>query len=256
MRWMYTLLACCAVLAAMALSAPAQDAPMRMVYAAGFAPLSYAGEHGQAQGILPDIMRAALDELGVASSHQALDWAEAQRMVRDGRADGFVTVPTATRREYALVGGTPVLSVRRGLFCRAGDVALVERLNAVRQPSDLAGEPMLDYAGDGSNLARFEGADMTVLDDLDQVLAAVAEGRGVFVQNELVVWAEARRLGLHDDIAQARGAQLGEAAFHLCVGKSSPHAGIFERFEAVIGRMAADGEVRAAVDRHRMGPLE
>lgn len=71
---------------------------LNMVYFDDFAPYSWRDEEGKMRGLMVDVMDRVGLELGVQVHHEGYPWLRAQKLVRAGQADGFVTVPTRARR--------------------------------------------------------------------------------------------------------------------------------------------------------------
>ncbi|MCP4023872.1 MAG: transporter substrate-binding domain-containing protein, partial [Desulfobacteraceae bacterium] len=82
--------------------------PIKIVYFENFAPFSWK-ENNQMHGILIDVLTEAIQErIKIGLLHEGYPWARAQSMVRTGKADAFVTVPTPERRAYTEISSEPV----------------------------------------------------------------------------------------------------------------------------------------------------
>jgi len=75
--------------------------PLTVVYASAWTPISI-GEGKTVKGLLPSLVETILHrEMGVKIQHVGVPWKRAQRMVKTGQADAFVTAPTQARLEYS-----------------------------------------------------------------------------------------------------------------------------------------------------------
>ncbi|WP_417822222.1 substrate-binding periplasmic protein [Terasakiella sp.] len=73
----------------------------RIVYANNWNPISYI-ENGKTKGILPDRVEHLLGQImGMRVEHIAVPWGRAQKMIRDGAADAFITTVTPERLTYS-----------------------------------------------------------------------------------------------------------------------------------------------------------
>ena len=98
----------------------AQDA-MKLVYYNDFAPFSWEDSEKQMHGILIDVMNEAIEkQMGIDVSHKGYQWAKAQKTVRDGEADAFITIPTPARREYTQISSEPVIVGKVAIFTSDG----------------------------------------------------------------------------------------------------------------------------------------
>ena len=111
---------------------------MKIVYANNIPPFFWESD-GQMHGILTDVLTESIQtRMGIPVTHRGYPWARAQKMVKDGDADAFATVPTPERRTYAEVSGEPVVVATFTLFVKAGSPK-TEDLKNVRKTSDLKG---------------------------------------------------------------------------------------------------------------------
>ncbi len=107
--------------------------------------------------------------MGIPVQFKDLPWKRAQIIVQVGDANGFITLPTPKRLEYAEVGNVPM--------------ARIQTL------SDLHGYQLLTYLGNGwaeKNLADLD-VDFGV-DSLKETLLKLAKKRvGILVQTVILV---------------------------------------------------------------------
>ena len=83
------------------LSITASACQLSIVYANAWMPIS-SGDGEQVEGILPALTEALLgDRLGCQVTHLGVPWGRAQVMIKNGKADVFVTTPTLERLAYS-----------------------------------------------------------------------------------------------------------------------------------------------------------
>jgi polar amino acid transport system substrate-binding protein len=75
----------------------------------GSPPYSYSSPGDPPLGLFPELVKAAFAALPeYAVKMNSYPWARAQDMVKDGRADGFLTYPSDHRKKYALFASVPM----------------------------------------------------------------------------------------------------------------------------------------------------
>ncbi|WP_419797780.1 MAG: substrate-binding periplasmic protein [Terasakiella sp.] len=80
---------------------PSTKSEFRVVYANNWNPISYI-ENGQTKGILPNQVEHLLGQvMGLTVKHIAVPWGRAQKMIREGAADAFITTATPERLTYS-----------------------------------------------------------------------------------------------------------------------------------------------------------
>jgi len=241
-----------ALIAIVVAGAPAQAAEtLRMVYFDNFPPYSWI-ENGQIRGILPDVAREVLErKLGVATTHEGMPWARAQEMVKIGKADGFISVPTDQRRSYAQISTESVIVLGNSLFVPAASQNL-EALRAVKSLDDLKSFALLDYIGDGWGKEMLAGMQVHYAPSLDQVLRMLAMNRGDgFLQVDLVVLHAIKKLGLGDKIVEIQIPAIPAAPFHLCLGNQSGFRGLLPAFDAALKAMKTDGTLEGIIKNYK-----
>ncbi|MCW8915666.1 MAG: transporter substrate-binding domain-containing protein [Magnetovibrio sp.] len=136
--------------ALLATSANADDNnfQIRLVYADTWKPISYS-ENGKVKGLLPQaIDRILSDHPGVTIEHIAVPWARAQIMVKNGKADGMITTPTAERLQYTLRSENNIVLLPFVLATNKNSKRLNE-LDDVDNLKPVAGKIFCDVLGNG-----------------------------------------------------------------------------------------------------------
>lgn len=225
--------------------------PMKMTYFNNFPPFSWASEDGKMQGILVDVVDEIVgSEMGISLSHEGFPWARAQQMVKDGDADGFVTVPTPARQEYAETGKEEVIMSKMVIFVKKGSEAATKLRNA-KDLSDLKEMSIIDYVGNGWGDRNLEGFKRHLAPKMDNVLQMLVAERGdLCITDSVVGWYNLKQLGLQDQVEEMP-LVLDQVPFVLCVGKNSKYVGIVEDVDRKLKDAREDGRLQAIYDRYR-----
>ncbi len=225
--------------------------PMKMTYFNNFPPFSWASEDGKMQGILVDVVDEIVgSEMGISLSHEGFPWARAQQMVKDGDADGFVTVPTPARQEYAETGKEEVIMSKMVIFVKKGSEAATKLRNA-KDLSDLKEMSIIDYVGNGWGDRNLEGFKRHLAPKMDNVLQMLVAERGdLCITDSVVGWYNLKQLGLQDQVEEMP-LVLDQVPFVLCVGKNSKYVGIVEEVDRKLKDAREDGRLQAIYDRYR-----
>ncbi|MBP7335896.1 ABC transporter substrate-binding protein [Niveispirillum sp.] len=216
----------------------ARPATFRMVYFGDFAPFSQLDSSGQVHGMFVDAADNLFrDKLGLGVEHQGFPWARAQAMVRNGEADGFLTVPTPERLGYVLASARPVFTFPMCVIA-APDNPRLDALRQVRRLEDLKPFRIGHYIGSGwadANL-RPLGLDIQWAADLTGAMRLVANGR----VDALVDNAVSMRVRLTNTEFQSRLVELPNTLttqpYHLCIGRSSPFADMMAQIDTVLAK--------------------
>jgi polar amino acid transport system substrate-binding protein len=235
--------------------ASAEDAakkPIRLVFAAELAPLSFE-KNGSVGGILVDVSREIFEHrLAQPVTLEIFPWERAQQMVRHGDADGFITIATKARREYADCGRIPVLRAPLHPFVRRDHPRRAE-IAAVASLKGLKPFEIVSYFGNGwakQNLADFN---VTYAPDFQSSLRGLALGRGDLALSTTTAGAYyLREYDLGDQLIMLP-LVVDMFEYVLCLGKNSPQAALLPEFDRVLEVMRAEGAYRPILKRYGMG---
>lgn len=235
---------------------PAQaDTPVRLVFAEFLTPLSFA-EDGRPRGILIDVASGIIaGELGRKVEVALYPWERAQQLVRRGEADGFITISTPARREYANCGSVPVVEASLHPLVRKDDpkraeITKVDHLGGLRPFS------IITYLGNGWAREHLEKAGFDVFFAPDYVahLKGLAHGRGdLALVTGLSGAYYLKSLNLGEQLVMLPPV-IDTFRYVLCLGKQSPHVGLLPAFEAALGRKRTDGSYAAVLESYGFSP--
>ncbi|WP_419784635.1 substrate-binding periplasmic protein [Maridesulfovibrio sp.] len=149
---------------------------MRIVYYDDFAPYSYS-EKGKTKGIFVDILDGVLrDRLGIRLSHKSYPWERAQKLVKCGKADAFVTIETPERLSYAESSYVSILPVELSVFISRKSPRY-EHLRNVRTVEELSAYSLCQYIGNGWARQNLTSHEIHWLPNTKLVLKGLAAGR-------------------------------------------------------------------------------
>lgn len=237
--------------ATMAAAAPLARAgmaglPLRVVNSGTLFPLHIDGGAGRMEGICADVLRLIGVRQNWSVEYEAVPWARAQDMVRQGQADAFFTIPTAARRAYALFTGTPVYSFDRGVLVYHRDHPQRPGIEAAVVNEDLRAFAMATYLGDGwGETAWGAWPHLRWARDIMASIRMVAtQNVALLVQARELVHYHARQMRMADVLAYRRVDFIPNSInhFHFGVRKTYPGcAAIVAAFEHEQARIVAEG---------------
>ena len=230
----------------------AMAADFNVVFYDSFAPLSALNDDHKIVGILPDVVNEIMGRrLEMPVSLQGLPWARAQLLVQDGSADGFCTLPTPARRDYAFFTENAVIVEKTQLFY-AVDNPRKSEIEAIRTVDQLKGFRQGDYVGNGFAEATFKGLPIELTPTLDSVFKKIDAGHlDLFVGTDIVAMSVVKKLGLGDKIRNFP-VEIG-APTPFCIGirKSLPQAEVLvARANDAIAAATKDGTLSKIIDRY------
>lgn len=216
------------------------EEPIRLVFAEASAPLAF--EQGtDARGIEIDVAREVFTKrLGHVIAVTLYPWERAQKMVRNGEADGFITVATPERLSYANCGNVPVLRAPIRAVMRR-DHPQLDTVAAAKSLEDLRSFELVSYLGNG--WARQKLAGFNVLDAVDfpASLRGLAQGRAdIALVNAVSGLYYTEKLKLKSKLTMLPQ-DFGALDYVLCLGERSPHLAKLGEFDRVLEVLRTDG---------------
>ncbi len=205
------------------------------------APYGYINRDGRFAGHYVQLMQEAFAHLWVPLRHEPYEWEEAQRLVKEGKADAIITTMTPEREEYLIASEVALAEPEWVAFVRE-DHPERDALLAKERLEDFAGYRVLDYAGNGWGKANLEGLDVQREGTLSENLRRLAAGEGdVLINMSEVTEHTIRELKrAYPDEADALGRLVASSnvldvtSMHLLVRKDSPHAHLVPRIDKVL----------------------
>jgi polar amino acid transport system substrate-binding protein len=229
--------------------------PMRVTHYDNIPPFSWADDTDTMRGLFVDVLDEALTHrLGIPLIHRGYPWVRAQKLVRDGEADAFCTVPTPERRAYTLASTEAIMTVTFKMYAQRGN-PVVERLKRVKRIGDLRQFVVAAYLGSGWAHEKLAGQQIDWAPNPDSVLKKLAGGRNdVFVDAVEVQRKRIKALGLENKLIELPQT-LDRQTYNLCIGKQSPFAAVMPKFDRTLRQMRDDGSLSALYRKYDLLPI-
>ncbi|OVE74413.1 hypothetical protein BVX93_00035 [bacterium B13(2017)] len=223
---------------------------MKFVYFNNFPPFSWE-DNGKMQGILIDVLNEVVQKrLKIRVSHRGYPWARAQNMVRVGKADAFVTVPTSERRKYTEISKEPVVIATFTLFVKS-DSPQINDFKAVKTVFDLKRFKIGHYKGSGWAEKNLSGMNVDIAPSVDLTLKKLVAGRfDVFIDVSQVIRYKIKEMGLQNQIKEIPNI-IDSSTFNLCIGKNSSYANILPIFDEILRKMKEEGKLQEIYEKYR-----
>lgn len=211
-------------------------------------------QSGEMEGFFYEIITEALQRrLGVPLKWNCFPWARCQMMVRHGREDAMITVPTSERAEYTLTHKDPFYSKPLYLFTYVGHPRMpqIQSIGTIQDIRDL-GLSVITYAGNGWNKQMIENQGIPSLNtpSLKAVWCMLAAKRGdLAIEWPESAWPDIRAQDLGELIVQT-DVVVSNMPFHLLINKASPHVKLLPLFDDVIREMRRDGTMSRILARY------
>ncbi len=150
-------------------------------------PAIYRGKDDKPAGIFNDILTEVFARLGIPLEKAVYPWKRAQRMVKDGEADGMVTVYTEERKLFT-EATRPIWEIGESLFFRR-DNPKACRILKVNSFDDLKGLILVDTMGSGWTKNNYDAhgiKNVIWVPSIDSAFGMLAKGRAdVFIMFNL-----------------------------------------------------------------------
>lgn len=223
----------------------------KAVYFQNFEPYSWKDTDGNMHGVLVDIMDEILHKrMGIKVEHAGYPWARAQRYVKNGVADGFLSIPTPTRATFTVVGKIPIFDSKFTMFTSRKNPS-IKALRRVRFVSELKETSLIHYIGSGWANKNLRSMNVTWKPTMTEVLSLLAQRKyDVFIDVATVVQYQINKLGYQDSIIMLPQV-FDTASFTIFIGKKSKFANQMPKFEKHIVDMKNDGTLDKIFKKYR-----
>lgn len=219
---------------------PAAAKGLHMVYFDDYAPFSFK-EQGQVKGVAIQLVDEMAKRMNIgAVIHEGWPWARAQVMVKDGAADGFITVPTTERFTYAEFGFEPAVSLPFKIFVGNRNPNLVS-IEQVTQLDGLKSFRMASYIGAGWANQNKDKFQITFVPNVDDVFRLLAFNRVDVFVDAGPVSAYKLRATEYSDLIVELPLEIGRLDYHFGLGKKSLWLTELDRFNQTLRAIKNDG---------------
>lgn len=213
-------------------------------------PVIYRGENGKPAGVFNDIMTELFAHLDIPLKKSVYPWKRVQRMVKNGDADGMVTVYTKERKEFT-VATDPIWEIGESLFFRRDNPKACKILK-IKSFDDLRDLTLVDNMGSGWTKEKYDAhaiKNVMWVPTIESAFNVLAKGRAdVFIMFDLKsykILAQQRTLdgplqkGFQNIIAITPS--FATLPFRLLIRMDSPFAKRVPEINKVLKEMKEDG---------------
>ena len=226
---------------------------LTITYGANYKPFSWE-ENAQPVGIQIDFVEELLSQrLGLKVKHETCPWRRCQFEVRHGTKDGFFTVPTPERAEYALKSDIPFYQTNFLMHVgkqntRLHQLRKLQNLDQLRAIPDIRHVHMLGSGWHENALKNLpqvhEISDPTLIPVFLQSLRA-----DVYIEQPEMLRFQARKVGVQDQIVTLEQPVIHSLGWHLFIARNSSHRQILPRLNGLLSELRATGELEEIKQR-------
>lgn len=221
-------------------------------------PLIYRGSNGEPAGIFYEIMTEAFRRMHIPLEAKVYPWARAQKLVKDGDADGMVTVLTERRKAF-LKASDPILLVSEHIFADKNNPR-IDKIMAIRSLKQLKSYKVVETLGSGWTKQTLKGVDITWVPEMDNAFSMLIKGRvDIYIANGYTgVDFIKRKINNNDSSLKdytsiiTNPYPLKTIAFRLLVRKDSPFVTMLDQFNQTINHMKMDGTVEHIIEGKKL----
>lgn len=213
-------------------------------------PAIYKGENNNPKGIFNDIMTEIFKRLDIPLKKAVYPWKRAQIMVKNGKADGMVTVLTKERKIYT-VGTEPLWYISEKLFFRS-DNPKVNEILKIKSFEDMKKFKIVDTIGSGWIKDKFEehglNDNVVWVQTTESAFNMLAKGRvDIYIMFDLnafkIIKERAKSGPLKNDYKKiiTSSPRFASLPFRLLIRKTSPFVKKIDDINKIIEEMKKDG---------------
>ncbi len=226
------------------ISSMARADTITLTFTEGFPPFAYKKD-GRVVGIQIDLAVEVLRKLDVEVNARAYPWSRAQALVEDGKADGFVTIPTDKRGRYAKFSRLPLFTSDFEMYTGAGNPR-IEEFKMIRTLDQLRTVDIrhISFSESGWHLHNLKGAVgfLKQVKTSKQIILMLDRNRVDVYIEQPRFWWEVKKMGMEKRIVKIPNV-LDTTFWHLIIGKKSPFVRILPKIDVLMERMDKDGSL-------------
>ena len=238
-------------------SAATPDRPFQWADDENFKPMIYRDASGHPAGIFKDLMKEIFHRMKVPLECRLYPWSRAQKMVREGRADGMITVLTAQRKKY-LEGTDPIVTMEERVFTSRHNPKL-QQILAVKSLDDLKKFTLVETAGSGWSKEKLKGMNVIWVPTSVSALNMIATGRAdiYLMSNYSGPQFLREQIRKEGPLAEKLKAivmgpnPLAKIEYRLLIRKDSPYVDLIERYNRTLRKMKNDGSHQKIIQRYQ-----
>lgn len=229
-----------------------QDLPVRFVTAdQEWAPFVVLDPSGPPTGLTFDVASLIVKKgLNRTMATQLFPWARAQELVKVGAADMTITLPTASRLEWAWASDQPLYSIYFKVYTRSNHPRL-EEIRSIKTLEDIKRLGFITVSNLGNNWHRTnveaKGIPTHYVRDDVTILRFLEAGRAdLVIDSPFSLNPRIDQLNFRDKIVET-DVKFDEVWFHLLVSKKSPLAKDWPQVNEAVTRIVGSDEYKKMI---------
>lgn len=219
---------------------------------ADYKPFSWS-EKDVSKGIYVDVMAEVEKKLSdVEFKFKQYPWKRAQLLVREGKDDAFITVPTPERLTYTDLCETPLVTAGVGLFTYKNNRNL-SKLETITEYSDLKLYSSITYFGDGWAKKELSGIGIKFTAvDLEDALKIIANKKAeIFPQTKEVTLYNIKKLKLKNKVIVVPGVNLESLDFNLMISKKSNKKKYLKKINQILKELSEKNVLTSIYSKYK-----
>ena len=246
------------ILISLPLRAELSHRPFQWADDENFKPLIYRNTAGKSEGLFYDLLTEAFKRMHTPLQNRLYPWSRAQKIVKDGEADGMVTVYTKARQKF-FVATDPVLVVEERVFTSRENPKLQQILQ-VRSITDLKKFVLVDTADAGWSKEHLKNMHIIWLPNLLSALNMLASNRAdIYLMNNFTgPYFTKKQIKKRGPLCKKlKNIVMGNypvatMKYCLLIQKNSPYVSIIARFNEALQQMHKDGTYKRILKRYEI----
>ena len=215
---------------------------------ADYRPLIYSAKDGTPAGLFYYIMTEAFRRMQIPLKIRTYPWARAQKIVKDGKGDGMITILTESRKENFLASD-PLICVTEHIFFNKKNPRLKD-IMSIHSINDVVKFRVVETIGSGWTSEKLKGARIYWVPDMESAFNMLIKGRAdIYIANHFIadefIYAKFKSSNSTEKYQNITSIStpLNTIAFRLLIHKKSKFANILKNFNKTLQLMKDDGTI-------------
>jgi len=213
-----------------------------------YKPFIYKDKNGEAKGIFKDIMVEAFKRMNIPLKYNLYPWKRTQEYVKDGKADGMITVPTKERLKFLKPTDTIIIAKEK-IFARK-DNPKIKQIMQIKSIKEFNNYTVVDYIGAGWAQDHYKHLKhvLWVPKNTNALLMVANKRADIYLSDEFIGISTIKKLikqypqykeNLKKLIACPH--VFTKLKFSLLIRKNSKYVNIIPKFNKTLQEMKKDG---------------
>ena len=224
-----------------------------------YKPLIYKDKNGKPAGIFNDIMSEIFKRLNIPLKKAVYPWKRTQKLIKEGKADGMITVYTKERQKF-MIATKPIWYVNETLFFRRDNPKACKLLK-VNSFEELKNFTITETIGSGWSKEQFKKygiKNVIWVPNTESAFNVLAKKRAdVYFTSDihaLELLKQKQNIGnpLYKDYQQivAITPPFIRLSFRLLIRKDSPYAKLVPKINKILDELKKDGTYQRIIQKY------